>query len=134
VLVPLAALGAAVVALLEPDATGAAFALAVPSAVMGMTGAVVSAVRDAPDPLAGESPFVPPEFAGFGNAMRVLVPVAISTLGAVPVLAAREQPGASTVIRAIVALALVVAAVLWWVTRRDRWRAAWRAFVAGART
>jgi hypothetical protein len=132
-LVPFAALGAAVVAVVEPTAAVAAFALALPVAFLGMTGAVVSAVRDAPNPVAAESPFVPPEFAGFGNAMRVLVPVAISTLGALPAWAAREEPGGATIARSIVGIALVVAATLWWVTRRDRWHSAWRRFVAGAR-
>jgi hypothetical protein len=132
-LVPFAVLGAAVVAAIEPDATAAAFALALPVALVGMAGAVVSAVRDAPNPVAAESPFVPPEFAGFGNAMRVVVPVAISTLGGLPVWAVREEPGSATIVRSIVAVVLVVAAVSWWVTRRDRWHSAWRRFVAGAR-
>ena len=132
-LVPFAALGAAVVAVIEPDAAAAAFVLALPVALLGMTGAVVSTVRDAPNPIAAESPFVPPEMAGFGNAMRVLVPVAISTLAALPALAAREQPGSATVVRSIVGIALVVAATGWWVTRRDRWRVAWQRFVAGAK-
>ena len=108
-LVPFAALGATVVAVIEPDAAAAAFALALPVALLGMAGAVVSTVRDAPDPVAAESAFVPPEFAGFGNAMRVLVPVAISTLGALPVLAVREEPGWATIVRSIVGIVLVVA-------------------------
>jgi hypothetical protein len=132
-LVPFAALGAGVVSVFEPDATAASFTLALPVALLGMAGAVVSAVRDAPDPVAAESAFVPPEFAGFGDAMRVLIPVAISTLGALPVLVAREQPGSATIARSIVGIALVVAATSWWVTRRDRWRVAWQRFVAGAR-
>ncbi|MGZ8804957.1 MAG: DUF6297 family protein, partial [Microbacterium sp.] len=124
-LVPFAALGAGVVAVFEPDAAAAAFTLAVPVALLGMAGAVVSTVRDAPDPVAAESAFVPPEFAGFGDAMRVVIPVAISTLGALPVLVAREQPGSATIARSIVGIALVVTATSWWVTRRDRLRVAW---------
>ena len=101
-LVPFAALGAAVVAVIEPDAAAAAFALALPITLLGMAGAVVSTVRDAPDPVVAESAFVPPEFAGFGSAMRVFVPIAISTLGAVAVLVAvrgrsgRRSPVASS--------------------------------------
>lgn len=132
-LVPFSVLGAIVVAFAEPGAAPAAFILAFPVALAGMAGAVVSAVRDAPDPAATESAFVPPEFAGFGNAMRVLVPVAISTLGALPVWASREQPGSATIARSIVGIALVVVTTSWWVTRRDRWRITWRQFVAGAR-
>jgi hypothetical protein len=98
-----------------------------------MAGAVVSTVRDAPNPIVAESAFMPPEFAGFASAMRVVIPVAISTLAALPVLAAREQPGSATVARSIVGIALGVATIGWWVTRRDRWRAAWERFVAGAK-
>ena len=132
-LVPFAALGATVVAVIEPDAAAAAFALALPIALLGLTGAVVSTVRDAPDPAAAESAFVPPEFAGFGNAMRVFVPIAISTLGALAVLAARERPGWATIARCVVAIVLVVVGTAWWVTRRDRWRSAWQKFIAGAK-
>ncbi len=119
--------------MIEPDAAAAAFALALPIALLGMAGAVVSTVRDAPDPVVAESAFVPPEFAGFGNAMRVFVPIAISTLGALAVLAARERPGWATIARCIVGIVLAVIATAWWVTRRDRWRSAWRQFLAGAK-
>jgi hypothetical protein len=132
-LVPFSALGATVVALAEPDVAAAAFVIAFPVALVGMAGAVVSAVRDAPDPAATESAFVPLDFAGFADGMRVLIPVAISTLGALPVWAAREQPEWATIARSIAGIALVVVGILWWVTRRDRWRSAWRRFVAGAR-
>jgi uncharacterized protein DUF6297 len=132
-LVPFAAIGAGVVSIVEPDAASAAFTLAFPVALAGLAGAVVSTVRDAPDPVAAESAFVPPEFAGFGDAMRVLIPIAISTVGAIPVLLAREEPGSATIARSIVAIVLVVVATAWWVTRRDRWRLAWQRFVAGAR-
>ncbi len=132
-LVPFAALGAGVVAVADPGAAASAFALAFPVALLGMAGAVVSTVRDAPDPVAAESAFVPPEFAGFGDAMRVIIPVAVSTLGALAVLLAREEPGGATIARSIVGIGLVVAAILWWVTRRDQWRRAWQQFVAGAR-
>jgi hypothetical protein len=132
-LVPFAALGAAVVAVIEPDAAAAAFALALPIALLGMAGAVVSTVRDAPDPVVAESAFVPPEFAGFSSAMRVFVPIAISTLGALAVVVARERPEWATIARCIVGIVLVVIATAWWVTRRDRWRSAWQQFIAGAK-
>ena len=103
-LVPFAALGAAVVAVIEPDAAAAAFVLALPVALLGMTGAVVSTVRDAPNPIAAESPFVPPEFAGFGNAMRVLVPVAISTLGRASGVGGARAAGIGDVVRSIVGI------------------------------
>jgi hypothetical protein len=49
------------------------------------------------------------------------------------VLVAREQPGWATIGRSIVAVLLVLAAISWWVTRRDRWRVAWKQFLAGAK-
>ena len=91
-IVPFALVGAAVVALFEPDAAVAAFALAVPMAWVGACGAVVSTVRDAPDPVARNAPWTPPEFAGFGTAMRVLIPLAVSSIAAIPVVALRESP------------------------------------------
>ena len=132
-LVPFAAIGAGTVVLFEPGAVAAASTLALPIALVGMAGAVVSTVRDAPSPIATESAFVPPEFAGFGNTMRILIPIAISTLGALPVLLAREFPGSATIARSIVGIALILAATTLWVTRRDRWSRAWRELLAGAK-
>ena len=58
--------------------------------IVGACGAVVSVVRDAPDPLAppiASSSAVPPEFAGFTSTLRLLWPLAISTLAGLGVLA-----------------------------------------------
>lgn len=129
VLVPFALLGAAVVTILEPDAAAAAFCLAIPVAWVGACGAVVSTVRDMPDPVARNSPMVPPEFAGFSTAMRVLIPLAISTLAAVPVVALREDPTTETAGRSLVGLLLVAGACSWWVSRRDRYRTSIRSFM-----
>jgi hypothetical protein len=132
-LVPPALAGAAVVAVLEPGAAAAAFAVAVPVAWLGATGGLVSVVRDAPDPVAQEAVFVPPEVAGMGNVLRALIPIVVSTAAATPVLALREAPGTGTVVRSVIGLALGLALLGWWVRRRDEWRERWRAFVAGAR-
>jgi hypothetical protein len=132
-LVPMAAIGAAVVAVLEPEAAAAAAALAVPMAWTGLAAGVVSTVRDAPDPMANESVMMPPELAGIGNSLHALIPLAVSTVAAVPIVVLREQPSAANVVRSVIGLLLVGAGVGWWVLRRDRWRHAWRSFVAGAR-
>jgi hypothetical protein len=129
VVIPFALVGAGVVALLEPAAAAAAFALCIPIAWVGACGAVVSTVRDAPDPVARNAPWTPPEFAGFGTALRIIVPLAVSTIAAVPVLVLRESPDAGTVVRSGVALILVGAACVWWVARRQRWRTALRSFL-----
>ena len=132
--IPFALVGAATVAILEPDAAPAAFALAVPITWVGMAGSIVNAVRDSSTAATTDSVMVPPEFAGMGNALRALIPVIVSGLATIPILAAREQPEAATVIRSLIGLALVVAGVAWWVRRREKWRASWRAFIEGART
>jgi hypothetical protein len=97
---------------------------------------VISIVRDAPDPLApptAASAAVPPEFAGFTSTIRLLYPLVISTAAGLAVLAAREQPGVGTVVRMIVAMLIVAAAIVWWVRRRDEWRAKIREFLDAGR-
>jgi hypothetical protein len=135
-LVPFAALVAAVVVLARPPEWPLATVLIVPITLGGACGAVVSIVRDAPDPLAAATATaVPPEFAGFTNTMRLLWPVAVSTLAAVALVAVREQPSGGTVARSVTAVVILGAAVVWWVRRRDEWRVRLRAFFdAGRRT
>jgi Family of unknown function (DUF6297) len=133
-LVPFAAVAAAVVVVARPEDWAGAVALAVPVTLAGVCGAVVSIVRDAPDPLAPTpSAAVPPEFAGFTNTLRLLWPVALSTVATLPIVAMREQPSDGTAVRSVAATALVVIAVVWWVRRRDDWRARWRAFLDAGR-
>jgi hypothetical protein len=128
-LVPFALLGAAAVTVGEPHAWAAALALCVPLTWVGVGGAVVSIVRDAPDPLAppvASSAAVPPEFAGFTSTLRLLWPIAVSTIAGLLVLGVREMPTIGTVVRMVVAATLVTGAIVWWVLRRDDWRAKWR--------
>jgi hypothetical protein len=132
-LVPFAVLAGVVVIVARPDDWSAA-ALILPVTIGGAGGAVVSIVRDAPDPLASAaSAAVPPEFGGFTNTLRLLLPVAVSTLAALPIVAAREQPDAGTVARGAIAIVLLVTALGWWVRRRDEWRVRWRAFLDAGR-
>jgi hypothetical protein len=53
----------------------------------------------------------------------VLLPLAVSTLGALPLIVLRERADADVVVRLGVALVLLVTAVVWWVRRRDEYRA-----------
>jgi hypothetical protein len=133
-MVPFALLGAAVVAVVRPDAAAAAFALAPVTGLAGLAGAVVSVVRDAPDPLASpSSAAVPPEFAGFTSTFKLLWPVAISASSALPIIAMREVPTIGTALRTAAALVLLIAATAWWVRRREQWRRAWRRFLEEGR-
>lgn len=112
--------------LIEPDALPYAVTLALPVAWAGATGAVVATVRDAPRTGHGRadaasSPFTPPEFAGFATATKTAFPVLVSAVAALPVLALRAAPTAATVVRGSIGLGLLIAAVAWWVRRRDTW-------------
>jgi hypothetical protein len=131
--VPFAFLAAAATIVVEPGTWAAALTLAVPITLVGVGGAVVSVVRDAPDPLAQPSAAMPPEVAGLASSIRLLVPVAVSALATLPVLAVRADPSPGTVVRSLAALSLVLAALVWWVRRHDDWRRRWNAFIAGGR-
>ena len=89
-------------------------------------------VRDAPDPIAQPSAVMPPEMAGFTSSIRLLLPVVVSALAALPVLAMRDEPTAGAVLRSVIGAAVALAALLWWVRRRDEWLRRWRAFTSGA--
>jgi hypothetical protein len=144
-LVVAAMIGAAAAALVNADHAAGAFALAVPVAWAGAIGAVVTTVRDAPDPpalanttLTGadrdvESPFSMPEFSGFSNVATGALPIILSAIAAGPVAAMRVQPDPSTVSRSIVGVALCLVVMTFWVVRRDRWSAALRQFFAAGR-
>jgi hypothetical protein len=134
--IPFAVVGAVVVGLLEPSAWAGALALGVPICWVGTCGAIISIVRDAPDPLKPVSPSaaaVPPEFAGFTSTLRLLYPLGVSALAGVPILVVREQPGAGSIVRMIIRAVFVVLATIWWVRRRDEWRTKIRDFMDAGR-
>jgi hypothetical protein len=125
---PFALVGAAAVAVAEPPAALAAFALALPVTIAGICGSIVSVVRDAADPLQASSSAVPPEFAGASSFFRLAVPIVISTIPVLTALAMREFPEPATGVRMAVLDGLLVAATVLWVRKRDEWRAKLRAF------
>jgi hypothetical protein len=136
-LIPFALLGAGAVIAFEPDLWWGALAMCVPITFVGVSGAVISIVRDAPDPLApptASSAAVPPEFAGFTSTIRLLYPLVISAVSGLAVVAAREQPDVGTVVRMDVALLIVAAGIAWWVRKRDEWRAKIREFMDAGRS
>lgn len=136
-LVPFAVVAAVVVTIFDTGHAAAAFALAVPIAWAGACGAVVSVVRDAPNPTkqqqSAATVAVPPEFAGFTSSFRFLLPVVISTIASVTILAMREDPSAAQAVRLVLLDVLVIAATAFWVLRRDRWSAAWQRLLEGGR-
>lgn len=150
-LVPFAALGIAAGAgllLLLDDApsVGAAFGVGalvgVASMLTGAAGAVVSVVRDAPDPVSSSQRdlFLPPEMAGLTTSLKMIVPLVISAIGASSALLVRlavEGDGGTGALgvaaRVTLACVLVAAAVVTWVHRRDRIRRWYRRFMAEGR-
>ena len=93
----------------DPDIALGAFAIALPVVWTGAMGAVVVTVLDAPTPpspttLLGqprdsESSLVPPEFAGFSTAVKMLIPVVVSAVGTVPVYVARFSDDSADISR-----------------------------------
>jgi hypothetical protein len=139
-LTAVAMVGAATATVMDPPSAPAAFALAVPTALLGAIGPVVTTVLDAPLPLAvadtnvfgsprgGESPFAMAEFAGFSTAFTAIAPVVLSGVAVVPVLVADIDGGIGTIARLLVGSALVIVAAAFWVRRRDRWAIGMRKF------
>jgi hypothetical protein len=140
-----ALLGATAASILEPSQAVAAFAIAVPATLAGAIGPVVAAVLDAPTPIAvadtnimgtprdTEQSFVPPEFAGFSNAFSTFMPIILTSLGLLPIVAMRADPSAGTAVRAAIGVALVLGILVRWVQRRDQWGKAIRSFFEAGR-
>jgi hypothetical protein len=137
-LVPFAAIAAssAVAVLGTTRAVAPAAILALPMVLAGAAGGVVSIVRDAPDPTSGtQQAFVPPEMAGVSSALRVGLPILVSTLGASVVLLVRqaERVGTSTIgaaVRGAIGAMLIVGFTAVWVRRRDAWKRKFRGFMS----
>ena len=141
-IVPFAVVGGAVAALVDGSsgAWGVAAILAVPTALAGAAGGVVSIVRDVPDPFSAveTQTFMPPEMSGVTTVVRVLIPLVVSAAGTVGVLAVREgiRHGSGPVVaagRIAIADVLLVALVAGWVRFRDDIHAAFRRFMTEGR-
>ena len=138
-------IAAATASVIRPSDAAAAFAIALPTVWAGALGPVIAAVLDSSTPIAiadttlmgaprdTEVSLVPPEFAGFSNAISTLLPIVISALGVVPLLAMRADPSAATAARCVVGIGLAGAAAVMWIRRRDRWAVKIRAFFEAGR-
>ena len=134
-LFPFSVVAIAAAAIFEHD--GAALATATVLApfalATGMAGAVINAVKGAPDPLGDNAKnlFMPPEVAGMTTMTRAVLPVVVATLGSLPVIAVRESvesgnhPVAAAV-RVCVGVALLLFLVVGWVRQRDAIRRWWK--------
>ncbi|MEO6571504.1 MAG: DUF6297 family protein [Ilumatobacteraceae bacterium] len=124
--------GAAACAVVEPRTLPAAFALAVPLCWAGMTGSIVNAVRDDASIAGGESLLVPPEMAGMKNVIVMLVPLVVSSIATVSILALRARPDVRTGIQMVVTIAGYLAAFGWWIHKRADLRTTWSELKQGA--
>ena len=137
-LIPFAGIAVATVAVLK-GSSGAAVAgvLVLPTMWAGAAGAVVSIVKDAPDAMntAVEQTMMPPEMSGMTTIVRMLLPLVVSVIGSVSVLAVRSAhrnatSELATAIRMAVAQLMLCALIGWWVRRRDAWKIKLNAFMA----
>jgi len=113
------------------------FLLALPVVWAGSAGAVLNVMAGLPSPtLPGStSDLLPPEIAGSREVLRTLWPLLVAVSGSVPVIAAREAAEDNRgplppALQVIVAVALVVAGVVWWARKRDEIRMKGRALWA----
>lgn len=135
--IPMALIGAAACSVVDPPSAGAAFALCVLVAWCGVGGAAVSVVRDSVTEMSGpkaEGLMLPPEVSGFGDVIKLAVPIVVAGIGTVPILALRAEPSVATLVRCLIGLVLYLSAVRWWIARRTVLRRQWRDFIAGANT
>jgi hypothetical protein len=134
-LVPCAVVaGGAAAAVLGGQHLAAIALLMVPVTWAAAAGAIVSTVRDLPDPTTSVEVFSPPEMAGFATAMRMLVPIVVSGLPVVAVVLVGAAGGTiGAAVRAAVFCMLMCAALRVWVRTRDRVRASVQQFLADGR-
>jgi len=118
------------------EAIAPAAILALPTLLGGVSGGIISIVRDARDTSSSSSQqtFIPPEMAGFTTLIRLLWPLLVSTVGTSTVLLARAALtlGDSVVaasVRGAIGSLLVISATCYWVKVRDRLREKIRAFM-----
>ena len=116
------AAGAVTAAALAGGGGGAVATAAVmwaPASLAGLAGAVVSTVQGPPPLLSESNMLMPPEAVGARVAVRTLWPPLVSTVGVLPVFAARGARGAAGAAGAGVAVLVLVALVVVWVRYHD---------------
>jgi hypothetical protein len=134
-IIPFAVTAIVTVVIFEPTSTALATAavLAWPALATGTAGAIINAVKGAPDPLGdtNKALFMPPEVAGMTTMTRAVWPVVVAILGSLPVLAVRDavQHGnhpVAAAVRVTVGVGLLLFLVTGWVRQRDAIRRWWK--------
>jgi hypothetical protein len=134
-IIPFAVTAVVTVVIFESTTTALATAavLAWPALATGTAGAIINAVKGAPDPLGdtNKAMFMPPEVAGMTTMTRAVWPVVVAILGSLPVLAVRDavQHGnhpVAAAVRVTVGVGLLLFLVTGWVRQRDAIRRWWK--------
>ncbi|MEO6122533.1 MAG: hypothetical protein ABIR32_02410 [Ilumatobacteraceae bacterium] len=134
-LIPYAAIGVVTAVVLHESSGALAVAaiMALPTVWMGAAGAVVSIVKDAPDltSKAAEQTMLPPEMSGLTTILRTLLPLLVSMVGSVGILAVRaaHEAGSSEIgaaIRIGIVQLMLAGLTALWVRRRDVWAVKFR--------
>jgi len=126
--VPFVLVGGAAAWVLEPHAMTlvAVALLGIPAALAGVAGAVVNAVKGAPDPAGttNQGLYMPPEVSGMTTVVRTAWPPVISVIGSTPVVAlvhahdnGNSVPG--VLVRTALGVGIVAGLVAGWVRQRD---------------
>lgn len=118
-MLPVTAAGAVTAAALAGGGAAVAAVVWVPASLAGVAGAVVSTVQGPPPLLSESNMLMPPEAVGARVAIRTLWPPLVSTLGVLPVFAARGAGGAAGAAGAGVGVLVLVALVLAWARYHD---------------
>ena len=125
---PFVVIGGAVAFALEPHGMTvvAAVLVGIPAALAGVCGAVINAVRGAPDPLgdANAGLYMPPEMSGMGTVIRTAWPPFVSVLGSSPmaVLVRAHDNGENlpaVMLRTALGVGVLCFLVAGWVRQRD---------------
>lgn len=132
---PFTAIGTAVAYALEPHGMTlvAGALIGIPATMAGLAGAVINAVKGAPDPAseANAGLFMPPEVSGMTTVIRAVWPPVVSIIGSVPVVALvkaveKNQNVPGTMARTALGVFSVCFLTAGWVRQRDHIRAWFR--------
>ena len=122
------------------SAFGIALIMAIPTMWAGATGSIISIVKDAPDALsaASEQAMLPPELSGMTTVIRMLIPLVVSVVPHLMILAVRsanehQRSLLGTAVQVVVSQLLLCLLVGWWVRRRDSWKIKINKFFADGR-
>ena len=107
--------------------------VAMPFALAGVAGAVINAVKGAPDPLseANSGLYMPPEVSGMTTVIRAAWPPVVAIIGSTPAVAlVKASENGDNIPAALVRTALGIGMVCFltagWVRQREKIRAAFR--------